>query len=123
MITSLEEGLAALVLSGGTVDSVAGGKRKKITTLLPTKAHSISMTIFKKPLQRLLIRCVRDHVSVVTMMTDKYSHEGPGSVADGDKTMAQGNLSPVYNYLTHYKWVWHFPVPLSFSKISLALLR
>ena len=58
-MTSLEEGLAALVLSGGTLDNVSGGKRKRITTLLPLKAHAVSMTVFKKPLQRLLIRYVR----------------------------------------------------------------
>ena len=113
-MTSLEEGLASLVLSGGTLDHVGGGKRKKITTLLPPKAHTISMTVFKKPLQRLLIRYTIDHVTCVTMTTD--SHEIPGSITDGDKTIIQ-------NYLIHYKWVWHFPTPVSFSKVSLALLR
>ena len=68
-MTSLEGGLAALVLSGGTVDSVAGGKRKKITTLLPPKAHTVSMTVFKKPLQRLLIRYHEGSCDQVTMTT------------------------------------------------------
>ena len=69
VMTSLEEGLAALILSGGTLDNAGGGKKKKITTLLPPKAHTISMTVLKKPLQRLLIRFVRDHVTCVTMTT------------------------------------------------------
>ena len=68
-MTSLEEGLAALILSGGTLDNASGGKRKKITTLLPPKAHTVSMTVFKKPLQRLLIRYVKDHVTCVAMTT------------------------------------------------------
>lgn len=49
----------------------------------------------------------------------EHSHETPGSVTDGDKS----NSTPIHNYLIHYKWTWHFPVPLSFSKVSLALLR
>lgn len=72
-MTSLEEGLAALVLSGGTLDNIGGGKRKKITTLLPAKAHTVSMTVFKKPLQRLLIRyhvlhCYHDDCNKHTAM-------------------------------------------------------
>ena len=68
-MTSLEDGLAALILSGGTLDNASGGKRKKIITLLPPKAHTVSMTVFKKPLQRLLIRYVWDHMTCVTMTT------------------------------------------------------
>jgi len=52
------------------MDNIGGSKRKKIQTLIPSKAQtSVSMTVFKKPLQRLLIRWCQHNTAITTCYT------------------------------------------------------